>query len=233
MKVGLPQLSISERVNAAKINPNSTDTSDIPTEINPSPGDSTITPIDATGLNRAGGDINAQTQQGNRATSDSARKSNNPANSVPQYDKQTLSAADQAQTASKSEDLAQTPPPKTKGFKESLLDQQIANGMQDRTGGDRGQIDADYGHDNGNPNEYIKPQPESEPIRRDKMTSYNNNNSKVPEPSQFPISSFDKENNMQPYKAPEQNLGPVYKPKNLSAPKITQPSPKFNTPRFK
>lgn len=233
MKISLTQISISDRVQAAKINPSSTDTSQIPSSMNPPPGDSTIAPIDATGINRAGRDVNAQTQQGNRATSDSGRKSNNPANKDIQYDKQTVSSADQAPTANKSEDLAQTPAPKSKGFRESLMDQQMKGMMSDKTGGDHPAPDRDYGHDNGDPNQNVKSAPEAQPISRNKMSPYDNSRNRVAEPGSPPITSFEKENNMEPYKAPKENFGPSYNQKSLSAPKIKFNSPRINTPRFK
>jgi hypothetical protein len=235
MKISLTQISISDRVEAAKsqTTPNTTDTSSIPGEINPSPGDSGIGPIDTGQLDRAGSDVNAQTQQGNKATSDSVRKGQNPANSNIQYDKQSLSADDQAKSASKATDIAGTPQPKSKGFKESLIDSQMANMMGDKTGGDRGSIDKDFGHNNGNPNENIQNQPESEPIRRNRMDPYDGSNNKVKEPKPFPITSFDKTNNMEPYKAPDQNLGPAYKPRDIAAPKPRFNTPRINTPRFK
>lgn len=233
MKVGLPQLSISDRVNAAKTNPSATDTSSIPTSMNPSPGNSQTAPIDATGINRAGADINGKTQEGNRATADSARKGQTQEATNTQYDKQVVSSADQAPTAAKSEDLAQTPAPKSKGFKESLIDQQMASMMSDKTGGDHPAQDRDLGHDNGDPNEWVKPAPEAQPINRNRMAPYDNSKNRVSEPGKPPITSFDKENNMEPYKAPDQNFGPAYNQKSVSAPKIKFNSPRISTPRFK
>jgi len=233
MKISLTSISIGDRVNAAKTAPSNTDTSSIPGEINPSPGDSTTAPIDAGQINKAGSDVNQKSQEGNRATTDSARKTQGQEASKVQYENQQVSTDDQAPTAATKEELANTPPPKSKGFKESLIDQQMASMMGDKTGGDHPAPDRDYGHDNGNPNEYVKPQPESEPIRRNKMDPYDNSGNKVKEPQKFPITSFDKENGMEPYKAPDQNFGPAYKSKNLSAPKIAFKSPRINTPRFK
>ena len=233
MKISLTQISISDRVNAAKTSPSATDTSSIPTSLNPSPGNSTIQPIDATGINRAGSDVNAKTQEGNKATSDSARKGQTQEATNIQYDKQTVSSADQAPTASKKEDLANTPAPKSKGFKESLIDSQMASMMGDKTGGDRGSIDRDFGHDNGNPNENVKQAPEAQPINRNKMAPYDNSKNRVSEPGRPPITTFDKENNMEPYKAPKENFGPTYNPKSISSPKIKFNSPRINTPRFK
>ena len=232
MKISLTQISISDRVNAAKTSPSTTDTSTIPTSMEPSPGDSTTAPIDATGINKAGSDVNTQSQQGNRATTDSARKTQGQEASKVQYENQQVNAEDQAPTAPTKEELANTPPPKSKGFKESLIDQQMASGMGDKTGGDHPAPDRDYGHDNGDPNQNVKPAPDAQPIRRDKMAPYDNSRNKVPEPSKSPITSFDKENNMQPYKAPEQNLGPVYKPKNIAQPKPPNPKPRFNSPKI-
>lgn len=233
MKISLTQISISDRVNAAKTNPSSTDTSSIPAEINPSPGDSTTAPIDAGQINKAGSDVNQKSQEGNRATADSARKGQSQEAAGIQYENQQVNPEEQAPSAANKEQLANTPPPKSKGFKESLIDQQMASMMSDKTGGDHPAQDKDLGHDNGDPNQYVKPQPPSEPVRRNKMDPYDNSRNKVPEPQKFPITSFDKENNTEPYKAPDQNFGPAYKSKNLSAPKIGFKSPRINTPRFK
>jgi hypothetical protein len=237
MQIGIKQISIGERIQAAQIQPNSTDTSSVPSSINPSPGDSTIASPDTSGLDSAGANINQQTQQGNKATSDSARKTNNPANQNVQYDRQTVSSEDQAPTAPTEKELSNTPPPKSKGFKESLIDQQMSSMMANKTGGDRGTIDRDFGHNNGDPNENIKKAPEGEPIRRDKIAQYDNSNNKVPEPTAFPITTFNKTNSMSPYKAPQQDLGPTYKQQNLATPKapatkVRFNSPKINTPRF-
>jgi hypothetical protein len=233
MKVGLPQLSISDRVNAAKTSPSATDTSSIPTSMNPSPGDSQTAPIDASQINRAGSDVNQKSQEGNRSTADSARKGQTQEATNTQYDKQTVSSADQAPTAAKGEDLAQTPAPKSKGFKESLIDQQMASMMGDKTGGDHPAQDRDFGHDNGNPNEHVKPAPEAQPLNRNKMAPYDNSRNRVPEPGNPSITSFDKENNMEPYKGPKENFGPAYNQKSMSTPKVKFNTPRINTPRFK
>ncbi len=234
MQIGIKQISIGDRVQAAKgdTRPSTTDTSSIPTSINPSPGDSTIASPDTSGLDSAGANINQQTQQGNKATSDSARRSNNPANQGLQYDRQTVSSEDQAPTASKETDISSTPAPKSKGFKESLIDQQMSSMLSNKTGGDRGTIDRDFGHNNGDPNENIKKAPEGEPIRRDKIAPYDNSNNKVPEPSKFPITTFDKTNGMASYKAPQGDIGPTYNQKGPSVPKVRFNSPKINSPRF-
>ena len=216
MKISLTQISISDRVNAAKTNPSATDTSSIPTSLNPSPGNSTIQPIDATGINRAGSDVNAQTQIGNRATSDNARKGQSQEASKLQYDKTTISAQDQPGTTT---DPAQTPQPKSKGFRESLIDAQMANTMSNNTGGDKGSIDRDFGHDNGNPNEQVKKAPEAQPIKRQQMEPYNNSKNIVGEPRQFPIKSFEESPNV---------------PKHSKIPQTTVKwnTPKINKPKF-
>lgn len=235
MRIGLPQLSMAERVEAAKADtrPNNTDTSSIPTSLNPSPGDSQTAPIDVTQLNKAGSDINQKAQEGNRATSDSARKGQGQEASKIQYEKQSVDADSQAKPVGSKEELAQTPPPKSKGFMESLMDEQMSSMMSDKSGGDHGAPDRDFGHDNGNPNEYVKPAPEAQPINRNKMAPYDNSKNSVPEPGNPSITSFDKENNMEPYKAPKENFGPAYNQKSMSSPKIKFNTPRINTPRFK
>jgi len=234
MKVGLPQLSIGQRVEAAKSDtrPSNTDTSTVPTEMNPQPGDSTTVPIDTSGLDSAGGQVQQQSQQGNNATSDSARKTQAGEASGIQYPKESVNASDQAPTAPSEKELAQTPQPKSKGFMESLIDSQMSSMLSDNSGGDHPAPDSDYGHDNGDPNANVHKPPVAEPIRRDKMDPYSNSNNKVPEPKRFPMDSFDKENTREPYKAPDQNLGPAYKPKTVNQPKVTSPNVKFNTPKF-
>lgn len=231
MKTGLPQISIGERVQAAQISLNTTNTSTVPSDINPSPGKSTITPIDTSNLDRAGGDIKGQAQQGNKATSDSARKGQSQAASSIQYPKERVDSTDQAPTAAKATDIQNTPQPRSKGFKESLIDQQMSSGMANRTGGDHPAPDRDYGHNNGDPNQYIGDQPESQPIRRNKMDPYSNQKNRVPEPQLSPITSFDKENGMAPYKAPKGDI-PKYTQKGLKTPVVKTPNPRFNTPRF-
>jgi hypothetical protein len=233
MKISLTSISIGDRVQAAKTSPNATDTSGIPTTINPSPGDSTISPIDTSGIDAAGANVNQQTQQGNKATSDSARKSNNPANQGLQYDRSKVSSNDQAPAAAKTTDIATTPEPKSKGFKESLIGAQLGSKLGNNTGGDRGTIDSDFGHNNNNPSQYIHNQPEGEPIRRDRLAPYDNSNNNVPEPNKPPITTFDKTNNMSPYKAPERDLGPAYKRPPVHGPSIKFNSPKIGTPKFK
>jgi hypothetical protein len=233
MQIGIKQISISDRVNAAKTQTsNKTDTSSVPSSIDPSPGNSNIAHPDTSQLDSAGANVNQQTQQGNKATSDSVRKSNNPAAQNVQYDKQTVSSEDQAPTASKKEELSNTPQPKSKGFKESLIDAQMANMMGDKTGGNKGSIDSDFGHNNGNPSENINGAPDSEPIKRTQTPPYDPSRIGVKEPQKFPITSFDKSPNGPQYTAPEQDLGPQYKQKGISAPKVRFNTPKINTPRF-
>ena len=234
MKISLTQISIGDRVNAAKaLTTNKTNTSAVPTEMNPSPGDSSISPIDATGINKAGSDVNAQTQQGNKATSDSVQKQNNPANQNLQYNKQTLSADDQSPAATRAIDIEATPQPKSKGFKESLIDAQMGNMIANNTSGDRGTIDSDFGHDNGNPNEHIKAQPDSQPIRRSQIPPYDPSNNNVKEPKGFPITEWNTTNNQPTYNAPERDLGPAYIQRDLSTPKVRFNMPKIGTPKFK
>lgn len=233
MQIGIKQISISDRVNAAKTQTtNRTDTSSVPSSIDPSPGNSNIANPDTSQLDSAGANVNQQTQQGNKATSDSVRKSNNPANQNLQYDKQSLSAEDQAPTASRESDIARTPQPKSKGFRESLIDAQMGSMLSDKTGGDRGSIDRDFGHNNGDPSENINRAPESEPIKRTQTPQYDPSRNRVEEPQKFPITSFDRSPNGPQYTATEQDLGPQYVQKGISAPKVRFNSPKINTPRF-
>lgn len=234
MKISLTSISIGDRVNAAQTQTtNRTDTSSVPSSINPSPGDSTISPVDTSGIDRAGSDINKQAQQGNKATSDSARKQNNTANQGLQYDKQTLSADDQSPATTRAIDIEATPQPKSKGFKDSLIGAQMANSMGNKTGGDHGAPDRDFGHNNGNPNEHVHNQPESEPIRRSQTTQYDPSNARVPEPQSPPITEWNTTNNQPAYKPPVQDLGPAYIQRDPSAPKVRFNMPKIGTPKFK
>lgn len=234
MKISLAQISISDRVNAAKTQTsNRTDTSSVPSSLNPSPGDSSIAPIDASGINAAGGNVQAQTQQGNKATSDSVRKQNNPANQNLQYERQTLSADDQSPASTRPIDIEATSQPRSKGFKESLIDAQMGNVIANNTGGDRGSMDRDLGHNNQNPNEYVKAQPDSEPIGRSQIPPYNPSNNNVKEPKATPIREWNTTNNGPSYKAPERDLGPAYIQRDLSAPKVRFNMPKIGTPKFK
>jgi len=231
MQIGIKQISIGERVEAAKADtrPSNTDTSSVPSSINPSPGDSSISPPDVGGINKAGGSIQQQAQQGNKATADSARKTQSGEASKIQYDTQTVSTEDQAPTAPTEKELANTQPPKSKGFKESLIDSQMSSMIGDKTGGDHPAPDRDYGHNTPEPD--IQKQPEAQPLRRDKIDPYNNKNIKVNEPQKFPIDSFDKENGMESYKAPQGDI-PKYKQGGIKQPTVKYPTPKFNLPRF-
>jgi hypothetical protein len=233
MKISLTSISIGDRVQAAKIAPNNTDTSSIPTSINPQPGDSTIQPVETTQLDRAGGDINKGTQDANRATDQTNLQNNNPASKGIQYDAQTVNAADQAKPPNREQDISGTPQPKSKGFKESLIGAQMSQKMNNLSTNNHAAPDRDYGHNNGDPNQYIEGQPDAEPIRRDKMQPYDNSNNRVQEPKPYPISEFDKSPNAPDYIAPNRDTGPSYKPKNLSIPKIGVNPPRINTPRFK
>lgn len=231
MQIGIKQISIGERVEAAKGNtrPSRTDTSSIPSSIDPSPGGSSIQPPDLGGINSAGGNIQQQAQQGNRATSDSARKTQSGEVSKIQYPKETVDSTDQAPTPPNATDIQNTPQPKSKGFKESLIDSQMSSMIGNKTGGDHPAPDRDYGYNTPDPN--IQQQPESQPLRRDKIAPYNNQGNKIPEPSKFPIDTFDKENGMEPYKAPPQNL-PKYTQKGIKTPIVKVPTTKFNLPGF-
>ena len=231
MQIGIKQISIGERVQAAKADtrPSATDTSSVPSSMDPSPGDSSISPPDVGGINKSGGDIQQQAQQGNKATADSARKTQSQEASKIQYDTQTVSTEDQAPTAPTEKELANTQPPKSKGFKESLIDSQMSSMTGDKTGGDHPAPDRDYGYNTPEPD--IQKQPEAQPLRRDKMDPYNNQNTKVPEPQKFPIDTFDKENGMESYKAPQGDI-PKYKQGGIKQPTVKYPTPKFNLPRF-
>lgn len=227
MKINLTQISIADRVNAAKIDPSNTDTSSIPAKIDPRPGDSTIAPIDASRLNRAGSDINQQTQSANRATSDSARQGQIQNVSNTQYEKPEV-LPDQSPTPNNENDINATSAPPTKGFKESLIDKQVESGMRERSTGNNKVLDRDLGRDNGNPNEGVQKAPNSEPLSRPQMDPYSNSNNRVPGPKPFPINEWDNTNNTEPYRAPRTPSTPT-----KSGPKFKIPTGRVATPRFR
>ena len=187
MQTGLPRISISDRVNAAQPNPSQTDISQVPTELNTSPGKSAPQPIDAGDMNKAGSDVNTQSQTSNKGTSDSSRKGPMQEAGGLQYENREVSPTDQAPSANRAEDISKTPPPRSKGFKESLLDRQISSMLTQKTGGDHPAQDRDFGHDNGDPNSNVKQAPEGQLQRRDKIPNYQARPN-VPEPGEYPNS---------------------------------------------
>lgn len=214
MKISLTQISISDRVQAAQTNPGSTDTSQVPGEINPSPGRSTIQPISTSALDSVGQEVNQSAQEGNNATSESARQANNPTSQNIQYDKPVVNAGDQY-TATTPEAIPATPQPKSKGFRESLMQQQSYN----RTGGNQPAPDRDYGYTSGNPNEHIEDVRESTPISRPTVAPYNTNAS-VPQPPQPPIKDWETDRGGPVYKAPQRPSTPSYKTPIVKLPKF-------------
>ena len=233
MKISLTSISIGDRVRAAKTNPNGTDTSAVPMEVNPSPGEGSIQPIDTTGIDQAAANVNSQTQTANRATSRTNIQQNNPASEGLQYDKQTLSTTDQAEAPSKSHEITSTPQPRTKGFKESLIDAQLSQRMTDASINSHPAPETNYGHEDGDPNEHIGKQPESQPIRRDKIAPYNDSNVKVPEPEAYPISKWENSQKTPDWNPPNRDLGPQYKDRGMPTPTVQWATPKINTPKFK
>lgn len=215
MKTSLTQISIGQRIEAARLSPNSTDTSNVPLSVNPSPGDSTIQRADTSQMDKAGGDVNQQTQQGYRETADNKRKGPTQEASALQYENRQVNPEDQAPSPNDAKDLDKTPPPKSKGFKESLIDAQMSKMMQNNSGGDRGSVDRDFGHKSDDPNKHVKNQPASEPLKRNKMDPYDNSNVKVKDPGPFPITGYEN------------------KSTNIPMPKRAFNLPKMNTPRFK
>ena len=215
MKAGLPQISIGQRVEAARLSPNSTDTSNVPLSVNPSPGDSTIQPIDTSQMDRAGADVNQQTQQGYRETSDNKRKGITQEAGALQYENRQVNPEDQAPSPNEAKDIGKTPPPRSKGFKESLIDAQLSKMMQDNSGGNPSNVNRDYGHKSDDPNKHVKNQPASEPLKRNRMDPYDNSNVKINDPGPFPIKGYEN------------------KPANIPMPGRSFNLPKMNTPRFK
>ena len=187
MQTGLPRISISDRVNAAQLNPSQTDTSKVPTEVNTSPGDSTTQPIDSTQMNSAGANVNQQSQTANRGTSDSSRKGPIGEAGALQYENREVNPADQAPSPNRADDISKTPQPKSKGFKESLLDRKISNMLKTNTGGDQSAQDTNYGHDNGDPNSNVKKAPEGKTQKRENIPNINAR-PKAQDPGEYPNS---------------------------------------------
>lgn len=186
MQIGIPQISISDRVNAVKPDPSITDTSSIPTVVNTSPGDTSNRPIDARPMNKSGADVKSQSQTANKGTSDSLRKGPLKEAGAIQYENRKVSPEDQAPSPNRAEDISQTPP-KSRGFQESLLDKQVSARLTQNTGGDRGAQNKDFGHDNGDPNSSIKKAPEGKPQRRDQIQPLQSN-PKIQDRGEYPNS---------------------------------------------
>lgn len=187
MQTGLPRISISDRVNAAQLNPSQTDTSKVPTEVNTSPGKSAPQPIDANPLNSAGANVNQQSQTANKGTSDSSRKGPIGEAGALQYENREVNPADQAPSPNRADDISKTPQPRSKGFKESLLDQKMSGMLKNNTGGDQSAQDRDLGHDNGDPNSSIKKAPEGKTLKRENIPNYRATPD-VTDPGEYPNS---------------------------------------------
>ena len=173
MQTGLPRISISDRVQAASLDPSLTDTSSMPTQVDTSPGSSSIKPIDGAPLNAAGADVNSQSQTANKGTSDSSRKGPMREAGAIQYENREVSPGDQAPSPNRADDISRTPQPRSKGFQESLLDSQISSRLTQNTGGDHGAPDRDLGHNSDDPNSNVKRAPEGQTLRRDQIPNPN------------------------------------------------------------
>lgn len=213
MNNGIPRISISDRVNAAQPNPSLTDTSSAPDTVNSSPGDSTTQPVDVGPMNRAGGDVNTQSQTANKSTSDSERKGPIREAGAIQYENQEVTPEGQAPSPNRAEDISNTPPPKSKGFMESLLDKQVSSMMSNNTGGDHGAPNRDLGHNSEDPNSNVKKAPEGQPYRRDKI-QYSQPKAKIQEPGEYP-NSINTEGVMRASTAPN-----IKMPTSISMPNI-------------
>ena len=189
MQTGLPRISISDRVNAAQLNPSQTDTSKVPTEVNTSPGKSAPQPIDANPLNSAGPDVSQQSQTANKATSDSSRKGALSEASALQYENREVNPADQAPSPNMADDISKTPQPRSKGFKESLLDQKMSGMLKNNTGGDQSTGNRDPGHNIDDPNSNVKRAPDGQTLRREQFPNPNTR-PKIQDPGEYPNSIY-------------------------------------------
>jgi hypothetical protein len=166
-------------------------------------------------MDKAGSDVNQQTQQGYNATSVDKRKGPVKEAGALQYENQQVNPEDQAPSPNEAKDIGKTPPPKSKGFKESLIDAQMSKMMQDNSGGNPSNVNGDYGRKSEDPSKHTPNQPASEPIRRNKMDPYDNSNVKINDPGPFPIKGYEN------------------KPANIPMPGRSFNLPKMNPPRFK
>jgi hypothetical protein len=212
MNNGIPQISISDRVNAAQPSPSQTDTSSVPTTVNSSPGKSAPQPIDTGAMDKAKADVPKSSQQARTGTSDSARKGQVKNAAEVKYKNTEINPEDQAKSPNRAEDISQTPQPKSKGFMESLMDKQMASTMSNNTGGDINSSDPNMPTNTGDPNN-VKKAPEGQPQRRDQIQPFQST-AKVKDPGEYP-NSINTEGVMKRTQTPN-----IKMPPNLRMPNI-------------
>jgi len=121
-------ISIADKIGAAQTNatdPNMS-TASVPSNIDGSPGDSAIQQPDLSGINSAGPDVTQQQSNAQTQTGPNARKS-----AVPQD--VTYDRPGDAEFPAEQDPQKQTPTPKTKSFKESLIDKKSQQESQKPT----------------------------------------------------------------------------------------------------
>jgi hypothetical protein len=229
MKYTGVNFSLADKINSAKTQTTDrTDTTQIPTRVNPSPGDPSLS-VDTSNIDNAGSYVSQRQSTATDATSPA--KTTQIANKTSEltYQKPTDSVYPRENDPGKI-----IPSPKTKGFAERLLDAQMSNYLTDNKRPTPSNTTSEYPKEQGT--HINNSQPEDNMITRPNPgifdpSSIGTINPKAP--SGDPLGNIP---GGTPGATPEGSLGPLYTPPAIfKAP--TSPkgftTPKINLPKFK
>lgn len=220
--------SLADKINSAKTQTTDrTNTSQVPTRVNPSPGDPSLS-VDTSNIDTAGSNI-AQ-QQSTAIDATSPVKSNQIANKTGEltYQKPTDTVYPRETDPGKV-----TPTPKTKGFAERLLDAQMTSKLTDNRP-QQNTVHAEYPKEQGSNINTSQPE-DNTPTRPNPGVfdprGISTINPKAP--SGDPLGNIP---GGTPGATPEGSLGPIYTPPmpfktHTTAKGFT--APKLNLPKFK
>jgi len=212
-------ISIADKIGAAQAN--TTDpgisTQSAPSTIDGSPGDSTIQQPDLSGINSAGPDVTQKQSEAQTSTNPSARKSAMPQDIT--YDR-----PGDAEFPAEQDPQKQAPNPKTKSFKESLIDKVSQQKSQTATpeaqNPQKGQ---------NTPDPTIAAAPDNKRVERTDKPTWSPSNKGINDPGMPDQNvldgTIDRSKSNPTYK---NSNNTTYTPINYKAPKI-----QFNMPKFK
>ena len=207
---------MADRINSAKEQTTGkTNLDQVPTQINPNPGDTNIQ-VDTTQIDTAGQQVNQQQLDANAATAPDKVKTQTQSAKNIEYNKPLDSTYPTEPDPGK-----QVPKPNNKGFMERLLDAQIASKLTDNTSRPAGNTQADYPKDQGN--DINKPTTQANTPTRPNITGFDPANIMAIEPQQ---PSWEGQGNI-PRATPGGVPGPKY------SPPVQASMPKINMPKFK
>jgi hypothetical protein len=229
MKYTGVNFSLADKINSAKTQTTArNNTSDVPTRVNPSPGDPSMS-VDTSNIDNAGTNISQQQNTATDATSPA--KSREVANKAKDLEYQKPLDATYPREADPGKVI---PTPKSKGFAQRLLDAQMANNLIDTNRPQPNTRTAEYPKEQGT--NINKPQPEDNTPTRPNPGVFDPSGISTINPK---APSGDLLGNIPgdaPGTTPEGALGPLYTaPGQYKAPNTPKgfTAPKLNLPKFK